>query len=63
MANLWILNPFKGIKSCTNGAIMTKLNVHCCVMTIHNYFKFHEIPFIGYLVMTQFVYFKPIQGQ
>ena len=63
MANLWILNQFKGIKSCTTDAIMIKLNVHFYVKTIHKYFKFHEIPFIGYLVMTQFVDFKPSQGQ
>ena len=54
---LWILNQFKGNKSCTIDTSLTKLNEHCPVMTIQNYCKFREIPFIGYLVMTQFVDF------
>ena len=35
VASLWIWNQFKGNKSCTADAVITKLNVHCCVMTIH----------------------------
>ena len=43
---------------------MTELNVRSCVMTIHNCcFQFHLIPLNGYLVMTQYVDSKAIQGQ
>ena len=62
MANLWILNQFNG-KSCITDAIMTKLNVHSRIMTRHNYFTFNEIPFMGCLVMIQFVDLEAIQGQ
>ena len=55
MATLWIWNQFKGNKYCTADAVMTKLNVHCCVMTIHvqNCFNFFEISFTGCLVITK----------
>ena len=56
MAHLWVLNPFMG----NTDASRTKLNEHCNFMTIHNCFKFNEIPFIGYLVTTQFVEFIAI---
>ena len=55
MANLWILNQFKGNKSCTTDASIIKLNEHCRVVTLQNCWKLHEIPFTGYLVMTQFL--------
>ena len=58
MSNLWILNQFMGNKSCNaDAASMTKLNKHCSVMIIQTCNKFREIPFIGYLIMTQFVFF------
>ena len=61
-ASLWIFNQFKGNKSCTVDACMTKLYDHCNVMTIQNCCKFHELPFTGYLVMTLFVDFKQFKG-
>ena len=63
MANLLILSQLKGNKSCIIDAFMTKLNVNSHIMTIHHYFKFHEIPFVCCLVLTQFVDLKVIQGQ
>ena len=63
MANLQILSQFKGNKSCITDAIMTKLNVNSHIMTIHHDFKFHEIPFVCCLVLTQFVDLQVIQGQ
>ena len=63
MANLWILNQFKGNKSCITDAILTQLSEHSRIMTIHDCFKFHEIPFTGCLVMPHLVDFKAIQGQ
>ena len=52
MANMRILYQFKGNKSCTIDASMTKLYEHCRVMTIQNCCMFRKITFIGYLVMT-----------
>ena len=33
-------------------ASLTKFNLHHIVIVIHIYYKFHEIPFCGYLVMA-----------
>ena len=64
MANLWILNQFnKGNKSFITDTPVIKLNKNSCVTTIHNCFKFHEVPSYCCLVMTQFVDFKAIQWQ
>ena len=63
MANWRTLNQFQSIELCTTDASMTKLNEQCHVMTIHNTFKFHKIPFIGLkLVMAKFFDFIRIQG-
>ena len=56
-ASMWMLNQFKGNKPCPIDSSMTKINEHCCVMTIQNCYKFRDIPFIGYLIMAQFVNF------
>ena len=53
MANLWILNQFKGIKPCISDVSST---------TIHKCFKFHEILSIGYLVQTKLVDLKEFKG-
>ena len=64
VANLWILNQFNnGNKSYVTDASVIKHNKHSCVPTIHNCFKFDEVPLYCCLVMTQFVDFKAIQGQ
>ena len=57
MANLCISNQIRGYKSCT-----TDIYKHWRVMRTH-ILEFCEIPFICYLVMTQFVDFSTIQGQ
>ena len=70
MTNLWVSNQFnKGNKSYITDDMLTKLNVHSCVMTIqipYDYvtvFEFNKIPLNGSLVMTQFVDLKAIKGQ
>ena len=64
MAYLWILNQCnKGNKSFVTDTSVIKLNKSSCVTTIHNCFKFHEVPLYCCLVMSQFVDFKAIQGQ
>ena len=76
--NFTILHRLKGSNSCTTGDILMKLNVHICVLMMYYYsqsdktryaslcysniFKFHGIPFRGYLVMANFMDFKSIQG-
>ena len=43
--------------------IIMKLDVNCCVMTMHiKCFTFHEISFIGCLVMMQLADFKATEG-
>ena len=54
-------NLFKGNILCTTHASRTKLYEHCLVITIQKC-KFREIPFTGYLVMTQFADFKQFKG-
>ena len=61
MVDLWIINQFKDNKSGTTYASLTKLNEHPRVL-IKFLCKFHEIPVIGYLYMTQFVYLKQFMG-
>ena len=62
MTTLWILNRInKGNKSCITDDIVTKLNVHSCVISIHNCFKFYKILLHGCLLITLFVEFKAIQ--
>ena len=64
MAYLWILKQLnKSNKSFSIDIIVTKCNVHSHIMARHSCFKFHKIPFIGCLAMTQFVDFKAIQGR
>ena len=43
-------------------AIVTKLCMQIHIMVIYIRYKFHEILFLGYFVMAQFVDFKSIQG-
>ena len=52
MANCTNLNQFKGYSSCATKARLTKLDVHHIIIVIHIQYKFHEIPFSGYLVMA-----------
>ena len=47
-----ILNHYKGNNSCTIEAMLTKLDVHQCIMVIYMHIKFHEIQLNGYLVMA-----------
>ena len=48
---LVILNQFKGDYSCISEASLTKLYMHHSIM-IYTSCKFHEMLFIGYLVMA-----------
>ena len=41
---------------------LTKLDVHRCLILIYICFKFDEIRFRGYLVIGNYMDFKPIQG-
>ena len=50
--NLLILNQYKGNNSCTTDAILTKLDLHQCIMVICIHIKFHQIPLTGYLVVA-----------
>ena len=50
--NLLILNQYKGNNSCATEAILTKLDVRQRNMVIYIHIMFHEIPVIGYLVMS-----------
>ena len=47
------LNQFKGYNSRTTKASLTKLDMHHIVLVIYLYYKFHEIPFSGYLGMAR----------
>ena len=63
MANFMDFKLFKSKKkSYIIGAIIIKFNVHIHVMTRHHCFKFHEIPYIGCLVMTKFVDYRIIKN-
>ena len=52
MANCMNLNQFKGYSSCATKARLTKLDVHHIIIVIHIQYKFHDIPFSGYLAMA-----------
>ena len=52
MANFKYFESFQGYTSCTTEAGLTKLDVHQRIIVMHTYFKFHENPFSGYLVMA-----------
>ena len=54
LLNLLICNHYKGSNSNSTDAILTNLDVHQRIMVIHIciHIKFHQIPFIGYLVMA-----------
>ena len=43
-------------------ARLTKLYIHQCFMVIYICIKFDEILFRGYLVIANYMDFKPIQG-
>ena len=50
--SLLILGQYKGNNACTTNAILTKLDMHQCIMVIYIHIKFHQIPMIEYLVIT-----------
>ena len=61
MVNLWILNQFKGYKSCNTEASLMKLILHQHITVIDIYFQFYENLFSSYVVMANFMDFKPIE--
>ena len=52
MAQLLIVNQYKGNNSCTSDAFLTKLKVHQRIVVIYIHIKVYQIPLIGYLVMA-----------
>ena len=58
------LMDFKSIQcfNCTTGTGTMKHDVHQHLIVIYIYFKFPEIRLRGYLVMSNYMDFKSIQG-